>query len=154
MRLVDFYQSQTIPAHLGCSRLILEKSFSWGVSMSTIWLVSFAPQASLEWIYTSSESPCFSLSNDIFKCNYLFLFHFFLWATMFIVEISYCIPPGKLDLLRSVNNVKVGQIIPHSIVRWKKASDDFHVSRQSHSDYLSGIGPKWNCFDQVLLISK
>ena len=115
MRLVDFYQSQTIPAHLGCSRLILEKSFSWGVSMSTIWLVSFAPQASLEWIYTSSESPCFSLSNDIFKCSYLFLFHFFLWATMFIVEISYCIPPGKLDLLRSVNNVKVGQIIPHSI---------------------------------------
>ena len=89
------------------------------MSVATIWLISLSLQVSFESIYTSSESPFFSLSNGIFKCSWLFFFRFFLWATMFVVEVSCCTPPDKLDLLRPVNNVEPGQMIPHSIALWK-----------------------------------
>jgi hypothetical protein len=119
VRLVDFYQNRTISAHLGCSRSILEKSLLLALSVFSIWLVSFSPQASFESIYTASESPFFSLSNDVFKWSWLFFFRWFLWTTMFMVVVSCCTPPDKLDLLRAVNNVEPGQITPHSIALWK-----------------------------------
>ena len=80
------------PDHSSWSRMLTidswKKTLLWPVFMSAIWLVSFSPQASFESVYTSSESPVFSLSNDIFKCSSLFSFRFFLRVTMLIVEDS------------------------------------------------------------------
>ena len=99
--------------HSSSSRMLTidsRKSLSWVLSASTIWLVSFALQASFKSIYTSSESPFFSLLNAIFKCIWLFFFQFFLCATMFMVEVSCCTPPVKLDLLRSIDNLHTARL--------------------------------------------
>ena len=88
MRLVDLYQNRIISAHLGCSRSILEMSLLWAMAVSTIWLISFAQQSYFKSIYTSHESPFFFLSNGQVRCSWLFFFHFFLYATMFMIEVS------------------------------------------------------------------
>ena len=65
----------------------------------------------------------------LYRCSWLFFFRSFLWATMVIVEVSYCTPPDKLDLLRSVNNVKPGSSIPHSIALSKLYTRTLHDLR-------------------------
>ena len=61
---------------------------------------------------------------------------------MFIVDVSPCTPPGKVDLLRSVNNVEPGPIIPHSIALGKlytRIIQDLRIFVGNRLSCVSGV---------------
>ena len=83
-----FLSKSDHPSSLRMLTVDLKKSLFKVLSVSSMRLVSFAQKASFKLIYTSSESPFFSLSTDVWKYGVMSVFRFFLWVAKFIVDLS------------------------------------------------------------------